>query len=77
MKLHSKLALTAGLAISLIGCTPKTNLYVYTWADYIDPELIQKFEDENNCKVVIDTFDSNETMYAKLRSFWLVLVGTT
>lgn len=50
----------------LFGCTPKTNLYVYTWADYIDPELIQKFEDENNCKVVIDTFDSNETMLAKL-----------
>ena len=62
----TKLALFAGLAISLIGCKPKTPLYVYTWADYIDPDLIQRFESENNCQVVIDTFDSNETMLAKL-----------
>ena len=66
MNRYTKLALFAGLAISLIGCSPKTPLYIYTWADYIDPELIQKFERENDCKVVIDTFDSNETMLAKL-----------
>jgi spermidine/putrescine transport system substrate-binding protein len=66
MNRYTKLALFAGLAISLIGCSPKTPLYIYTWADYIDPELIQKFENENDCKVVIDTFDSNETMLAKL-----------
>jgi len=29
---------------------------------------VEKFESENNCKVVIDTFDSNETMYAKIRA---------
>lgn len=66
MKLHTKLALFAGLAISLIGCSPKTPLYIYTWADYIDPDLLHKFETENNCQVIIDTFDSNETMLAKL-----------
>ena len=66
MKQYMKLALFAGLAISLIGCSPKTRLYIYTWADYIDPELIERFEKENNCKVVLDTFDSNETMIAKL-----------
>jgi spermidine/putrescine transport system substrate-binding protein len=66
MNRYTKLALFAGLAISLIGCSPKTPLYIYTWADYIDPELIEKFERENGCKVIIDTFDSNETMLAKL-----------
>ena len=66
MKLHTKLALFAGLAISLLGCSSKTPLYIYTWADYIDPELISHFEKENNCQVVINTFDSNETMLAKL-----------
>lgn len=61
-------AFTIAIAILIIalGCSEKNALYVYTWADYIDPELISKFEVDNNCKVVIDTFDSNETMYAKL-----------
>jgi spermidine/putrescine transport system substrate-binding protein len=57
------------LAISLIcGCKKQETLYIYNWSDYIDPEFIVKFENENNCKVVIDTFDSNETMYAKLKA---------
>jgi spermidine/putrescine transport system substrate-binding protein len=49
------------------GCTEnKQKLFVYTWSDYFDPELIAKFESDNNCEVVIDTFDSNETALAKL-----------
>ena len=43
-------------------------LHVYTWSDYVKPELIARFETENHCKVVIDTFDSNEAMYAKLKA---------
>ena len=43
-------------------------LHLYNWADYVKPELVQRFEQENNCKVVIDTFDSNEAMYAKLKA---------
>ena len=49
------------------GCGPsKPTLHVYTWADYIDPELVSVFEKSQNCRVRIDTFDSNETMYAKM-----------
>ena len=62
-----KIAILAALALSLAcGCAKKPTLYVYTWADYIDPELIEQFQKDNGCRVVIDTFDSNETMYAKL-----------
>jgi len=43
-------------------------LHVYTWSDYIKPELITRFETEHACQVVIDTFDSNEAMYAKLKA---------
>ncbi len=43
-------------------------LRVFIWADYIKPELVKRFETEHNCKVVIDTFDSNEAMYAKLKA---------
>ena len=34
----------------------------------MDEDVKSKFEEENNCKVVIDTFDSNEAMYAKLQA---------
>ncbi|MFT3989819.1 MAG: spermidine/putrescine ABC transporter substrate-binding protein [Luteolibacter sp.] len=61
---------TAALtAAALASCGKKENLptlRLYTWADYIDPELVEAFEKEAKCKLVIDTFDSNEAMYAKL-----------
>ncbi len=59
------LALVACVMV-FAGCKEKQKLYVFTWADYIDPELLQKFEAESNCHVVIDTFADNESMYAKL-----------
>jgi spermidine/putrescine transport system substrate-binding protein len=43
-------------------------LHLYTWADYISPEVVQKFEKQHGCKVVIDTFDSNESMFAKFKA---------
>lgn len=52
------------LAASLHGET----LHLYTWADYISPEVVKKFEKQHGCEVVIDTFDSNESMYAKLKA---------
>jgi len=46
----------------------KPTLNIYTWADYFKPALVQRFEKEFNCRVLIDTFDSNESMYAKLKA---------
>ena len=43
-------------------------LHIYTWSDSIAPDVLESFEKELNCKVVIDTFDSNEAMYAKLKA---------
>ena len=56
------LALVAGCGQS------RPTVFVYNWADYIKPELIRQFEREFNCRVVVDTFDSNEAMYARLRA---------
>lgn len=51
----------------LCGCGPKKpELHIYTWADYMKPELVTQFEKDHNCRILIDTFDSNEAMYAKL-----------
>jgi len=43
-------------------------LHIYTWCDYIAPEVVESFEKALGVKVVIDTFDSNEAMYAKLKA---------
>lgn len=55
------------LAAAACKQQPKT-LHVYTWADYVKPELVARFEQEQGCTIVIDTFDSNEAMYAKLKA---------
>ena len=54
----------------LSGCAKHEapTLHVYTWADYIKPEIVARFEKEHACHIVIDTFDSNESMYAKLKA---------
>lgn len=43
-------------------------LHVYTWSDYFDSEVLYLFEKEHGCRVLIDYFDSNESMYAKLKA---------
>jgi spermidine/putrescine transport system substrate-binding protein len=41
---------------------------LYNWTDYIDPCLLDDFETETGIEVILDTFDSNETLLAKLQS---------
>ena len=43
-------------------------LHIYTWSDYIAPDVLASFEKALGVTVVIDTFDSNESMYAKLKA---------
>lgn len=45
----------------------KRTLYLYMWSAYIKPEVIEQFQTDHNCRVVIDTYDSNEAMYTKLK----------
>ncbi len=62
----------AGVALTLgvlSGCSPsKPELHIYTWSDYIADEVIKAFEEKNDCRVIVDTFDSNEAMFAKLKA---------
>jgi len=51
----------------LAGCfSSKRTLHLYVWSDFVSPEAIQSFEKKYDCRVIIDTFDSNESMVAKL-----------
>lgn len=42
-------------------------VYVYNWTEYIPEAVLQQFTKETKIKVIYTTYDSNETMYAKLK----------
>ncbi len=43
-------------------------LHIFNWGNYTSPELIEKFENAHDVKVTIDSYDSNETMLAKVKA---------
>lgn len=62
-------AALVALSFGTLSCSSgKPTLHVYTWADYLDPDVVKDFEKANGCRVVLDYFDSNETMYAKIKA---------
>lgn len=62
-------AVAVVVSVMFCGCgQPKPILHLYNWSDYIDPEVVSEFEKKFNCRVVTDTFDSNESMFAKLKA---------
>ena len=74
MKNTMKKILIVGLFV-LIGITifagtrgGGRTLRIYNAGEYIDPDLVEAFEAEHDCKVVYETFDSNESMYTKIKS---------
>ena len=43
-------------------------LLVYSWANYIPPALLKKFEADTGIKASMDVYSSNESMLAKLQA---------
>jgi putrescine transport system substrate-binding protein len=59
--------LTAGLlGVGGAAAQEAGVLNVYNWADYIAPDTISNFEKETGIEVRYDSFDSNESLHAKL-----------
>lgn len=60
-----------GVSVYMQKTTSSTSqsdkLVIYNWGDYIDPDLITKFTDETGIEVQYETFDSNESMYTKIK----------
>ena len=50
------------------GGTGDGVLHVYTWADYVNDEMVQAFTEKTGIEVIIDIYDSNETMLAKMQA---------
>ena len=59
----------ATLALGLtVGATAAyaEEVRVYNWSDYIDEDLLTKFEEETGLELVYDVFDSNEVLETKM-----------
>lgn len=68
-----KTALAAVLAVALGAimshpAAAEGRLNVYNWGDYINPEVLQRFSEEYDVEVTLDTYGTNEEMLAKIQA---------
>lgn len=68
MKLLIKIVTFLSIIFSTVGAFAAGKLNLYNWSDYTPPELVEKFEAETGIEVTIDSYDSNETLLAKLQA---------
>lgn len=71
-KTGKSLLLGASLGVTSLGLSgtalAEGRLNIFNWGDYTSPALIDKFEKENDVKVTITDYDSNDTALAKVRA---------
>jgi spermidine/putrescine transport system substrate-binding protein len=69
-----RIALLAAVAVAAILSAPipaaaqSKELLLFNWANYFPPDLLKRFEAETGIKVTLDTYDTNQTMLAKLQA---------
>ncbi|MGO4670944.1 extracellular solute-binding protein [Bosea sp. 2RAB26] len=70
MKHYFRLAVAALALASApgIALAQSKQLLLYSWANYVPPDLLKRFEAETGVKVSVDVYDSNDTMLAKLQA---------
>mgnify|MGYP003096332356 FL=1 len=44
------------------------SLVVYNWGEYIDPDILDQFEEETGISIIYDEFETNEIMYPKVET---------
>lgn len=59
------LPMAVALAVTA-GAVAAEEVRVYNWSDYIDEELLTKFEAETGIDLIYDVFDSNEVLETKM-----------
>ncbi|NBI14026.1 extracellular solute-binding protein [[Haemophilus] felis] len=58
--------MTVGLAANAHAAND--TVYLYTWTEYVPDGLLDDFTKETGIKVIVSSLESNETMYAKLKT---------
>ena len=51
-----------------IAVANDNTVYLYTWSEYVPDGLLDNFTKETGIKVIVSSLESNETMYAKLKT---------
>ena len=83
MKKWSHWLAAGALALGLQSAQADDNntLYFYNWTEYVPPGLLEQFTKETGIKVIYSTYESNESMYAKLKTWkdgaWDLVVPST
>ncbi|MDW6004045.1 extracellular solute-binding protein [Vibrio mangrovi] len=67
-KFYAGILSTAALFSGYSMASDDQELYFYNWSEYIPNEVLQDFTKETGIKVIYSTYESNETMYAKLKT---------
>lgn len=62
-----KFLIAALLLLAASSAFAKQVVYVYNWSEYIPDKVLSNFEKETGIKVIYTTYDSNETMYSKVK----------
>ncbi len=82
MKKMTKIFTLGFIAFAIAGCNDETQktsatntnagdkntVYLYTWTEYVPDGLLDDFTKETGIKVIVASLESNETMYAKLKT---------
>ena len=58
----------ANIGSNYISSNQSGKLYIYTWTQYTDKELITTFTTQTGVKVIADVYESNDVMLAKLQA---------
>lgn len=68
--MHKIIGALGALAIFLSSCAQddKNTLYLFNWTYYTPDSVIRQFEQEYGVTVRVDSFASNEEMFAKLKA---------
>lgn len=66
-KLYSSVLCAASL-FTASAMAADQELYFYNWSEYIPNQVLEDFTKETGIKVIYSTYESNETMYAKLKT---------
>jgi spermidine/putrescine transport system substrate-binding protein len=72
MKIRSRALVGTAVAVPFLFLATHAHaegsLNLYNWGDYINPEVLQRFSEEYDVDVDLDTYGSNEEMLAKLQA---------
>lgn len=53
--------------LGAVSASATEKVYIYNWTEYIPDTVLRQFTEETGIEVIYTTYDSNETMYAKLK----------